>query len=111
MLTRVNQIGLVKTAIMTKKRRTTKKSIIQIITGPSTTTKSINAITAKTKNIPKIGTSVKVVKAERIATAPRTIPYQKVFQIFAVHPHRTQEIGFKKFKIHPKGPKIKFNGK
>ena len=111
MLKRVIHTGLVNNAIMPKKIRTVKKSIIATITGPSIKTKNINAMSATDKNIIVTGKSVRVVKADEIATAVPTIRYQKLFQIFAVHPQSAHEIGFKKFKIHPVGPKIRFIGK
>ena len=111
MLRRVNHIGLVNTAIMPKKIRTTKKSIIATMTGPSISTKNINANNATVKNIATTGKSVRVVKADRISTTAPIIEYQKLFQILDVHPHSIHEIGVKKFKIHPIGPKIISKGK
>ena len=52
MLRRVNHIGLVNTAIMPKKMRTTKKSIIATMTGPSISTKNINAIMQPLRILP-----------------------------------------------------------
>ena len=111
MLKSVNQIGLVNSAAIPKKPVIARKTMIAAMTGPSKTIKNINARTAITPKIANIGKNVRDVLSVAIATTNATIKYQKLFHILADHPHSTHEIGVRKFKIHPIGPRSISSGK